>query len=405
MTTKVLNPGLFRYMRRKFGSVKVANQGIPLTWQFEESQTTGLGFDFAVSPGHEHYVTFCPVCDYHKPTLWVSYMFLQKVNLGNRDHPMWHHIMNLSCCYHCHCEDDRRGIVPRQVWNLGRSTDERPSSELLHLFEKYFDDVLRGRAVSIETLPPAADGPLVEKIPLPPGSVPLSELSDDHAAVEYLLRGRKTPVDPGYISDVYDVRFCGTYTTVDHGEDVKALTYQRAYNRLIFPFYKDGELVTWQMRICHPMDNRPRWLFPPGQGQHFYGWDIAKHYRGLILVEGCCDVYAAGPASMAICTSNLSLRRCKELTEQWDYFVIALDPKEFEHEIKEDNGRTRVGHAYVVQERLTEAGATYPPVLFSYGGLQEDPSDLGPQRFDQILRELLPTEYYNAVRIPRSEVP
>lgn len=400
---KVLNYGLYRYMQQKFDTVKVANQGVSLSWQLEDSQNTGLGFDFAVSPGHEHYVTFCPVCDYHKPTLWVSYMFMQRVNLGSVDSPLWHHILNLACCYHCHCEDDRRGIIPRQVWNLGRSTETRPSSELIKLFEIYFDRLDRGRALKINTLPPASDGPLVEKIPLPPGSQPLTKLPDHHPALHYLLYGRKTPIDPAYISDVYDVRFCEEYVPVDDGTDVRQMTYQRAYNRLIFPFYKDGELVTWQMRVCYENDNRARWLFPPGQGQHFYGWDIAKHYRGLILVEGCCDVYAAGPASMAICTSNLSLRRCKELAENWDFFVIALDPKEFLKQIEDGNGRKREGHAHVIRKRLIEAGVKHPPVFIGYHRPEDDPSDLGPQKFDELLRENLVgmPGYYEAVREPR----
>ena len=400
---KPLNPGLFSFMQERFDTVRIANQGIPLRWHFEESSSTTTGRDVAVSPGHEHYVTFCPVCNYHRPTLWVSYMFLQKVNLGTPQNPMEHHFLHLACCYHCHCEDDRRGIIPRAVRNLGVVLEKRPSSELLYHFETYFDRLNRLKAGGVYRGPKEFKGPLVERIPLPKSKL-LTELPPQHEALQYLAFGRETPVDPTYLSEVYGVRYCDHYVPCDGPGDVTALTHQRAYNRLIFPFYRDGELVTWQMRVCQRGDTRQRWLFPPGQGQHFYGWDFAKEYHGVILLEGVFDCYAAGPSGLGICTSNLNLRRCKEIAEQWDYVVIALDPKEFQTEIVDGDGRKRVGHAYVVQERLKQAGLRFPPALLAYPPeCVDDPSALGPERFDQILRQSLDRQYYRAVRSLTSE--
>jgi len=401
----VLNPALYNWMVAHFEKVRIANQGVAPKWRLAETDSATYPYEVETSTGHEHYVTYCPLCGYHRPTLWVSCLFLQKANLGTKERPKWHNFMNLACCYYCHAEGDSGGVVTTEVWNIGRQIHNRVSNELLQLFANYFDKLSLNPA-PVYLAPAVSDGDLLEDpIGLPP-MVPLNQLPPDHHAIRY-LRGegegaRNYPVDIDYLTEAYGAGYVQDWVFYADEQDRASVAHQRAYDRIVFPFYKHGRLVTWQGRVCRPDDERPRWLFPPGQGSHFFGWDYASRYEGVVLVEGAFDVVAAGPSSLGICTSNMSLNKCVEVTNTWKYVVIAIDPKEFRSEIVDSNGHKRSGHAHIIRQRMKGAGVT--PVMLNWPNEEMDPSDMGPRRFGELLEASLVNYpgYAKAIRTLRT---
>lgn len=397
---KVLNPGLYGWMEKRFGPVHVANPGVRARWRLIDSPDNVGGRDIEFSRGHEHYVTFCPICDYHKPTLWVSYLFMQRLELSQVE-MVRHHVLNLACCYHCHAEDEREGVMSRPIFNMGVRNENRPSSQLLQLFDDETPDAFFGllkdnSARRYDYLvkvgsPVADDSPLDERIP-PPPMVPVNTLPAGHHALTYLqgttAGSRKQPVDVDYLAEVYNVGYCQEWVYYSDPSDITGMAQQRGHDRIIFPFYKNGEMVTWQARVCRPDDSRPRWIFPPGQGSFFFGWDHAKHFPGVILVEGAFDVIAAGPNAIGLCGSTVSEQKCRDIAETWKHVVIAVDPSEFQAEVADANGYKRRGTAYLIRDRLAAAGVKNP-ILFEYGDSKEDPSDLGPKAFSAMLRDVL----------------
>ena len=396
---KVLNPGLYSWMEKHFGSVHVANPGVEARWRLVESPGNPWNMDIEFSRGHEHYVTFCPVCDYHKPTMWVSYLFMQRLNLS-RTETIRHHVLNLACCYHCHAEDDRDGLMSRPVYNMGAIVENRPSSRLLQLFDdetpqSFFGILQNSRKGSDCRVTPGPqigeDEVLDTRIP-PPPLVPVNTLPEGHHALGYLrgttAGGRKQPVDVDYLAEVYNVGYCQDWVFYSDPTDIERMAQQRAFDRIVFPFYKNGKMVTWQARVCRPDDSRPRWIFPPGQGSFFFGWDHARQFPGVILVEGAFDAVAAGPNAIGLCGCTVSEQKCREIANTWKHVVIAVDPSEFRKEVQDPNGYKRPGTAYIIQQRLKAAGVERP-VLFDYQGRKEDPSDLGPNVFSAMLRSTL----------------
>ncbi len=333
-------------MQRRFGKVRIGNQGIKPKWRVIDTNNLKYPKEVEISGGHESYSVTCPLCNYRTQTLCVSSLMCCLANVSSGRIPTMHHFMNLACCFHCHAEDELVGIMSRTVQSLGMPSDCYRSNKIMDLFDPYFNGLSRrGGEARTDLGPPVPeDGSLVEFIP-PPVMVPVHELPDDHYVIDYLKGvgegARKRPVDVEYLGRVYGVGFVQDWAFYADESDRAGLAHQRSYERIVFPFYKDGELVTWQGRITRPDDPRPRWLFPPGQGSHFFGWDIARRFRGVILVEGAFDVIAAGPSSIAICTSNLSIAKCFKVVAEWDFVVIDIDHKEFLVNITNKDGKRR----------------------------------------------------------------
>lgn len=103
-------------------------------------------------------------------------------------------------------------------------------------------------------------------------------------------------------------------------------------SRIVFPFYYRDQLVTFQTRD-YTNKQGLRYLSCPKQEavmdvkETLFGYDTAKQYNSVIVVEGVFDAVNIGHGAVATCgTSWTDEQVC--LLAEWDEIIILFDPNE-----------------------------------------------------------------------------
>lgn len=103
-------------------------------------------------------------------------------------------------------------------------------------------------------------------------------------------------------------------------------------NRIFIPFEMNNSLITYQ---CRDFTNKksPSYMTCPKNEavmdvkETLYGYDQAKQYDGVIVVEGVFDMWRVGAGAVAVCGTSWTTEQMLLLTE-WDRRFILFDPNE-----------------------------------------------------------------------------
>jgi hypothetical protein len=271
-------------------------------WRVEQIVDTGevVPVFCAVVPGRELFTLAdnlltrnCPFCPDTKKHLWINHYYGQP---GPDGRPYTH----LAHCFKNNCLDD---------WNNRKTLADR----LLGMVNA------RSGRTPFSIMPSADDGPPAAFEP--PGDIqPLTQLSADHPAVQYMLSRRYTLAMLADFEIAYVVR--------------AAPKYRAAQNRIYFPIRMRGELVGWQARYLGDVNwkatSTPKYLSMPHmkKSRMLYNFDSASRYPFVVVVEGPTDVHRLGAGSVALFGKTLSLPQRELLLHAWadKPIVFLLDP-------------------------------------------------------------------------------
>ncbi len=273
---------LYRKLQERFRTVIIANEGEACHAYPARDLRTGRSRVELISCGEEYRVS-CPRCGDTRHRLY----------LGHR----WADYHWLVYCHHANCYNtpDLREQLYSYVFHT-----RRPVSA----------PARRGRSCPSRTTPCRLPGAVIPLDALPPG----------HPAVAY-LRGRG--FDPAELARLYNVGFCDTAGT---GQSL-------AGGRVIVPIEMDGTLVGWQARFVGDRNWKacpvPKYLTMSGMSvkSTLYNYDNARRRPLVVLVEGVTDVWAVGPAGVALFgkSINFTQRRILETTLGDRPLAVMLD--------------------------------------------------------------------------------
>lgn len=324
-----MNPELFKALKRLNGGrdPKISNPGVPGTFSVEvvDGKTR-------LHAAGEQYGICCVECGETRHRLYVHHMYGVKHYIPGFNQPD----TELLCLAYCQNEGKR--------------------IRLEGYLKGFYEPKNLRTAETIEAL----NGTLVTaKRSCPPlgTCIPLQDLPDDHPAVVYL--------DKRNFSAAYLGQACGALVMESHPD---AMIERMARGRIIFPFYVDGELLTWQGRSPYDLEKGkkwpPKWWFPGGTKKVPWNVDEAKKFEVVIICEGILSAANAGPAAVAIGGKSITTEGLKVITERWKKAVVMLDP---------DIGLNRAEGEMDYQERLI---GTLRGTHMEVEGIQWIPGDL-----------------------------
>lgn len=189
-------------------------------------------------------------------------------------------------------------------------------------------------------------------MPAPGEVVPFSGLPEGHVAVEY-LRGRGFDIEElRNLDSTRAIYYCqkGQFT-LGEGKGTTS-------GRLVFPIYMLGDLKGWQTRqidyvikedesdgekVVWNGSNWQKFKKTAGlwedrfvgkyygcpdmkRGSLLYGFDMARNYGEIAVVEGPLDYYRTGPQSVATMGKNVSSEQIRLLKTYWSRLFVLRDP-------------------------------------------------------------------------------
>lgn len=276
-----LNPKLYQALVKRFGEVKISNQGVKYVGKKVKKSVKGKLIDTIkdVNRG-EQYCVNCPSCG-GKKKLTISYIngtapppYTEKV---------WHKIHCFKCGY-----------------------GKRPGTKdaLKELLANYAQIAERAN-ILINT------DEVVEKIELEqPGG--LKPLGDDTAAGIYV---KKRGFDPEHLMSTYNMKRIA--------KPLPGKGYLQDY--LFIPMYARGELISWQARAVFPKQE-PRWYISSGGKKPIFNLDLAAQTSCIIIQEGIFDAIACGNSGVAIMGKYLTNYQTELLSEIKKPIIVCLDP-------------------------------------------------------------------------------
>lgn len=286
MSANPRNPILYDLLIKRFGTVKIANEGCPAYYQrtpdpFNPGRTIQQAADWG-----EYYCVRCPFCNDHRPRLWINHLYASEVAYGKRQ------FTQLAVCYNesCMSVPGRLEQLEQIIFGIGQH--------------------MRPRNLPIKTTSEA----YVPKPVTPPGViVPLRELPADHEARVYLQSRR---FNPDALSDSF-----GIGVVAELAEGVSASTLGRLY----IPVRQDDELVGWQCRGLRP-EHKPKYLNAPTmhKSKLLYNYDMAKNQPFVIVVEGVPSVWRLGAAAVCLFGKSMSFAQQNLLIRTWQNKPVFL---------------------------------------------------------------------------------
>lgn len=293
----VLNPGLFRRLKRHFGTVKVTNQGEAMVARpvYDHGGQPRLYFD----QDGEYYCVCCPYCTDTRYRLYVNHMYGKRDGHGRRM-KFLAICFNEGCLYEQKHEEDFREIL-------------EDTGNFLEAAKIKDGVVLPEEARTVQ----------------PPGPcITLDRLRKNHPARVY-LESRDFDVD--MLARRYGVSYC------------RKSHYFLAKNRIIIPVLEKGRLKGWQARFIGDLDWKgpkrselqPKYFSCPDsqfRSRCLYNWDKAVEWETLIVVEGPSDVWRFGAMSACCFGNSLTQQQKKRVRTRFRSrtAVLLLDPEEFE---------------------------------------------------------------------------
>jgi hypothetical protein len=264
---KPLNPNLYIMLRKRFGKVKISNEG-----ERAVSQTVPDIFSSKKLKTHdlqtgEYYRVCCPACGDRRYRLYINYRWNTGENTIFTKY--------LACCFNEGCD--------------------------LRFLDEEIKPYIGGKLILSDFgyEPP----PKFKEITLPGKCVPLNELGDSHPATKYVV-GRR--FSPKYLFEAWGVQFC-----TEHPSDL-------IRNRLVIPFYWEGKLVGWQTRAIVPHAD-PKYYTMPGlqKANMLFNGDRARLFKLGVIVEGVFDAFRVGTAAVALLGTSVSMIQRRLIHAYW----------------------------------------------------------------------------------------
>jgi hypothetical protein len=350
-----LNPTLYFALERRFGRVRIANQGIGMSWSEPQLPT----FDFSgKSPrprrtvylrGETYYVNCC-FCNDTRGRLSFNHRW-GVYDPGTRSDNLW-----LCWCFNEECT--RNFQVCLQL------------KDLLLDVARVTGEMLR-RPTRI-----ARPG----EVRSPGVMMPVDQLAKQlphHPAAVYLFRR-------GFDLQELASRYLVCYSFTGEYEDV--------IGRIVFPIRENGKMVGWQARRVGDVEEdrldgtvAPKYFTCPGfqKSRYLYGAEHAVESPVIAVVEGATDCWAAGPGAIALLGKTVSAdqasKLCQLLRQHSRPVALALDPDQADSERR----RRRPHHQLVALHQLYRLlGRCVFPVWLPPGS---DPASLGRAAFWQVV--------------------
>ena len=292
----VLNPELFNALRRRFGHVRLMNEGVRA--EFEGTMLTDKGDDDGelqlkhvvnMITWGEGYRVCCPICRDQRFRLIIN---------------------------HRHNTLDPR--TDKNIGRLAHCFNER--CDLGDFDDRFLKPYIYSKRITIEATAGEADAEMG------PASVPgkctlLSTLSPDHPAIKLLTTGKKRH-DINKLENKYGACFC-----YDGSADYKTMT-----DRIVLPVVYNGLMVGWQGRTT--INEKPKYYTMPGlrRGRILVNYDKAKLKPMVIVTEGFLDAVAVGDCGVALLGSKLTAHQKRLLYYTWKAgaLVMMLDSSDDE---------------------------------------------------------------------------
>jgi len=337
---RVLNPVLYRRLRRVFGDVKVVALGEKISWRIAAKYRDGrlIRTREVLRPGEE-YMIRCPFC---------------------RDR-----LKRMSINHRWGVFDPEMGVT--HWWNF--NCFRRQCNLLPNAAERLYVMLFGSRRMQSLTAECVREGRESEKagpILLPGSLLRLDRLPDDHPAVCYV---RKRGFDPGVLTREFKVGYC------------EESRFALARRRLVFPIIVRRKLVGWQARYLGDRlpDGRtlkeagiPKYFSCPGQirRQIAFNYDRALCSRVIAIVEGPLDACRVGPYAMAVLGKTLSSvlqeQLVADIRRRWGddaAIAVVLDPEQ--DEVSKRRGRPH--HIHLAVQDLRKRYSNVFPVFLPLG--------------------------------------
>lgn len=274
-----LNPTLYELLEYKFGSVRIANEGLPAQVQVVMDPIRRRPMKRAAQWG-EYYCVCCPFCNDQGHKLWINHTYGRDYDetTGRRTDT------HLAVCYKNSCLE-----VPGRAQQL--------------------EDIVfgAGRRMIKKMVVRQVAGDIVRRRIEPPGKIlGFDSLPDYHPAAEYLSsRG----FDPLQLTADFKVGVCTEYS-----DD----RYRLMKGRIYIPVTFNYELAGWQGRVVGDA-GMPKYYNSPGmqKSQVLYNYDAALEMPAVVVVEGVPSVWRIGRAAVCLFGKTMSAWQSNTITTAW----------------------------------------------------------------------------------------
>ncbi len=292
----VLNPALFYSLRTRFGSVKIANQGIQHQ-SIITADSNGRPRNQVLEPG-EHYRVCCPYCSDTRFRLYIGYTWNTIDQMTKRRTGRF-----LAHCFNEECD----------MSNLDNE---------LRVYMQY-NTVIPKTDVALTPI-----RELFPEVKLPGECQPLSTLGNGHAAIEYIL---KRDFDPGELDREWGLQYCVHAERDEEGFIPGTRVYANLVKgRIIIPITWQHKLVGWQARSLNPDEKHIKYYTMPGLNKNYmlFNGDRARLSRFGVVVEGAFDAFRVGPRAVALLGSSMSAHQRALISAFWSTgaMILLLDP-------------------------------------------------------------------------------
>lgn len=294
-----LNPNLYALLEHKFGEVRIANAGSAANIQrFSDPLRPGR----VITQAHwwgEYYCVCCPFCNDVGHKLWINHLYGADYDprTGRRTDTF------LAHCYKndCVAKEGRAAQLEDLIFGPGKWVNKKMA--------------VRAGDISQAT----------EAVSAPGTILPLSELYDQHPALEYL---RSREFDIHELSTVFQIGVCTNATT----------RYRMMNGRIYIPSFFNGVLVAYQGRLTrNPVSKQePKYYTQGHKSRALYNYDNACREKVVVIVEGAPSVWRLGRAGVSLFGKTLSYWQENTIATTWAgkpvFVVLDCDAqKELEH--------------------------------------------------------------------------
>ncbi len=291
----MLNPGLYKQLKHRFGSVKISNEGEPREVFLARDAFDPTKVREQTIQGGEQYRVCCPYCADNRYRLYFSYQW----RIRKPDGQIYGR--GLAHCFNEEC-------------NLSNLENE---------LQAYLAEMpIIKRNVRVRTTP------LFQPVDLPGRCIPLDQLGPAHPAIRYIRDRRR--FDPAELAKVWQVHYCDD--TAEDAEGYVPGTKWHARlvrNRIVVPVFWSGRMVGWQARSIIEGE-RIKYYTMPGlkKQQLLYNGDRAREHSFGVVVEGVTDAWRIGPRAVALLGKTISYYQKNLLYIYWQRtgMCLLLDP-------------------------------------------------------------------------------
>lgn len=332
--TNPLNPTLYGLLEHKFGTVRIANEGVSAQSRTIMDPIRRRPIKLATQSG-EYYCVCCPFCNDHGHKLWINHQYGKSAdpNTGRRTDT------HLAICYKNHCLE-----VPGRYMQL--------------------EDIVfgAGRKMIKNMVIRQVSGEMEHRHTEPPGKIlGFDALPNYHPAAEYLT-GRG--FDPLQLSADFQVGVC-----VEPRDDRFRLMRGRIYIPVMF----NRQLVGWQGRVVGD-GGVPKYYNSPGmqKSRVLYNYDAAVDMPAVVVVEGVPSVWRIGRAAVCLFGKTMSIWQCNTIATAWSGKPVFL--------MLDHDAQTELDSAVT---ELCRHGVNVVPVVLPDA---RDPADYSREELKQVLR-------------------